>query len=204
MYTPKQFIVNDEAEIISFIKENPFGALVSYASEDFYATHIPFMISQKNDKWYLHAHLANANEHCKALALKKEVLIIFQGAHHYVSSAWYGHANVPTWNYLIAQVKGNVRLLSATELMEVMKDLMQTYEPAETSNVSWDKLPKKMLDANLKDITGIEIEITAIEASFKLSQNRNTQDHQHIIDKLNELDSTNAKHVAEAMRRTKK
>ncbi len=50
----------------------------------------------------------------------------------------------------------------------------------------------------MKAIVAFEIEVTAIEHVFKLSQNRDERSYQHIIDHLRDLDP-GAQKIAEIM-----
>jgi transcriptional regulator len=45
-----------------------------------------------------------------------EVLVIFNGPHTYISSSWYDHENVPTWNYIAVHVYGTVKLIEGESL----------------------------------------------------------------------------------------
>ena len=54
------------------------------------------------------------------------LLAIFSGVHTYISSSWYNHENVPTWNYLAVHVSGKIRLIEGQELMDHLKSLTDT------------------------------------------------------------------------------
>ncbi|SEF39789.1 Putative FMN-binding domain-containing protein [Algoriphagus boritolerans DSM 17298 = JCM 18970] len=45
----------------------------------------------------------------------EEVLVNFQGPYAYISSSWYNHENVPTWNYLAVHVYGKIRIIEGEE-----------------------------------------------------------------------------------------
>lgn len=60
------------------------------------ATHVPLILDKKGDDYYICGHLAKTNPQCNTLKDNQNVLIIYQGAHSYVSSAWYEKENVPT------------------------------------------------------------------------------------------------------------
>jgi transcriptional regulator len=38
-------------------------------------------------------------------------VLAFSGPHSYISSSWYDHENVPTWNYIAVHVYGKIKLL---------------------------------------------------------------------------------------------
>ena len=54
--------------------------------------------------------------------------------------------------------------------------------------------------ADLRGIVAFEIEVTEIQAAFKLSQNRNEKDWQNIIQELETIGTENAHNVAKAMK----
>jgi transcriptional regulator len=55
-------------------------------------------------------YMSRANPQWKSFG-GQEVLLIFQGAHTYISPRWYDHVNVPTWNYMMVHLYGKVRLV---------------------------------------------------------------------------------------------
>src|SRR5690349_18720896 len=107
MYTPKIYQDNNPASIRKFIHENGFGILVSITGGQLWATHIPIMLSDDGTK--LIGHVSRGNKQWKDFGTQ-EVLTIFSGPHTYVSSSWYDHENVPTWNYLTVHVYGTIRI----------------------------------------------------------------------------------------------
>ena len=131
------------------------------------------------------------------------VLVIFSGAHTYISSSWYDHENVPTWNYLAVHVYGKVKLHSLEESIEALKRLVNKYEAKSEKPVRIEDLSKKtMLQAC--GIVSFEIEITAVEAKKKLSQNRDDKNYQTIISKLENSNDNQAIAVAEEMKKNRK
>jgi transcriptional regulator len=53
----------------------------------------------------------------------------------------------------------------------------------------------------MKGIVGFQIEVTRIEANYKLSQNRDEEDYQNIVQRLHEREDEMSHQVAEAMER---
>jgi transcriptional regulator len=53
----------------------------------------------------------------------------------------------------------------------------------------------------MKAIVGFQIQVTHIEANFKLSQNRNEHDYDNIISELNSRSDDNSRAVAQAMQK---
>lgn len=204
MYVPKYFKVEDWQEVESFLQDHPFAILVSNQQETPIATHLPLEVEKRDGKLVLSGHLAYANPQWRTFEQDQPVLVIFQGAHAYVSSSWYGHLNVPTWNYMAVHVYGKARIVSQERLKEMLAAMLLKYETGRENAVLWERLPAEYLESQLKAIVGFEIEVEQIEAKYKLSQNRNQEDYQAIIDKLENADDADANKVAEAMRRIRK
>ena len=61
MYIPKHFAMTDFNKAIDFIKTYNFGILVSQFDNKPVATHLPFLLEKRADKWFLVTHIAKAN-----------------------------------------------------------------------------------------------------------------------------------------------
>jgi transcriptional regulator len=192
MYIPKHFKVTDEKEILSFLQANSFGQLVSRHLEQLFSTHLPFLISA--DVKFLKCHLARQNPQWQDIE-NQEVLIIIPGPHQYISPAWYKNPGVPTWNYQAINIYGRCRVFDdAGELSQLVNQLTRKHESGFAE--PWTPEYKQ---AMLKAIIGIEIEISDIQCKYKLSQNRPADDHQGVIDNLEQLGS---EALPQAMRKT--
>ena len=182
MYVPKHFSVTEQEEIFSFLDANAFGQLISVADHRPTASHLPFLVSA--DRRYLHCHLARQNSHWQALQ-DQQVLVTFQGPHDYISPSWYQTPGVPTWNYQALHIYGRCRVFEEPEaIATVVEALSKRYESS--FDQPWEP---EYRDAMLRAIIGVEIEIEELQCKYKLSQNRPAQDHQGVIDKLDELGS---------------
>ncbi|WP_293873274.1 FMN-binding negative transcriptional regulator [Flavobacterium sp.] len=203
MYIPELYKNENQKDIQKFIHNNGFGILVNQTVGKLWATHIPFLMEEKNGKQILVGHVSRENPQAEIFKDSEEVLAIFLGAHSYVSSSWYDHENVPTWNYLAVHVYGKVKLHSLEETIEGLRRLVNKYETNSEKPVRIDDLSKKtMLQA--KGIVSFEIEITSIEAQKKLSQNRDDKNYQTIITELEKTNDNQAIAVADEMKKNRK
>ncbi|WP_026965832.1 FMN-binding negative transcriptional regulator [Algoriphagus terrigena] len=192
----------NEPEIIEFIKKNAFATLVSQAKGRSWATHIPFVLEKnKEGNAILSSHIAKANPQWKGISEQDEVLVIFQGPHAYISSSWYNHENVPTWNYLAVHVYGKVRIIEGEELMAHLKSLVDVYESGRPNRVSVETMSESYVQSQVRALVGIEIEIKEVQASAKLSQNRDDVNYQNIVSKLGESPYPSDRDVADEMRK---
>jgi transcriptional regulator len=200
LYIPKFFKVTDINEIKEFIKTNSFGTLITTKKGRPIATHLPLELKEKGGEVYITGHLAYGNPQWRTLETSEECLVIYQGAHAYISSSWYENENVPTWNYQAVHVYGTGMLLSEEELKQELTTMLQKYENHRENPVLWDKLSPELLNRELKGIVGIQIKVNETQAAFKLSQNRNDRDYDQIIDKLKMEDNPLSKQMAEVMK----
>lgn len=205
MFIPKIYQNHDAEEIRDFIKYNGFAILVSQLHQKLWATHIP-MLLEKNKKGedVLQGHISKANLQSEIFAEGIEVLAIFNGPHSYVSSSWYNHENVPTWNYIAVHVYGNIKPLEGDKLLAHLTQLTDKYEQKSQNPVSVQRLSPDFLKRELKGLVGFEIEIQDIQAAYKLSQNRNEHDFSNIITNLEQQNDAPSKAVAQSMLNIKK
>ncbi len=120
MYIPKLYREEDRQKIIEFLRQNNFPALVSHDGEKLTATHLPVeIIESEEGALTVLGHMSRANPQWKSFG-EQEVLLIFQGAHTYISPRWYNHVNVPTWNYMMVHVYGRVRAIEGEKLHSLL------------------------------------------------------------------------------------
>lgn len=194
----------DEPEIISFIQKNAFATLISQGNGRPLATHLPFVLDQNRaGEPVISGHLAKANSQWKSIPDQSEVLVMFQGPHAYISSSWYNHENVPTWNYLAVHVYGKIRIIEGEELLNHLKKLTDTYELGRPNRVSVERMSEAYLQGQIRALVGFEIRITEVQASAKLSQNRDQTNFENIITELSKSNFDLDQKVAEEMRKLK-
>ena len=202
MFIPAYYRNNDLSEIKSFIRKNSFATLITCENDFADASHIPIELIEENENdTFLQGHISRANPQWKSFSDKRSVLAIFQGPHTYVSSSWYNHVNVPTWNYMAVHVYGKIKIIEGDELYNSLKDLVDRYETSSVKPFKVEELPEEMMSKYMKGIVGFRIQIEKIEGKWKLSQNRDKEDHLNIIHELEKLGDVNAKLVAEEMKR---
>lgn len=178
MYTPTSFAVTDHAEVTGFIHEHAFGQLTSSYQGRLMASHLPFIYQPEQS--LLLGHMAKQNPQHQELE-NQEVMLSFSGPHAYISPSWYAvDGGVPTWNYQVVHVYGTCRLFDDPQRLRSTVDALTAVYEAKQQQPWQPNYPERMLQA----IIGIEINITEIQAKFKLSQNRPTADQQQVIEQL--------------------
>jgi transcriptional regulator len=129
-------------------------------------------------------------DHQLAFEKNPEVLVVFTGAHTYVSATWYDNPQqASTWNYMSVHARGKIRFRDQQGLEDALKKLTLHYENNNRhSSTIFDNLPEEYRNKLMKSIIAFEIEVSSVENVFKLSQNRDETSFHHIIDKLEAQD----------------
>jgi transcriptional regulator len=204
MYIPKFFRVTNMNEVRDFIEKNSFATIVSNKQQRLIATHTPLQFFYQDGDAYITGHMAYGNPQWKTFQPDQEVLVIYQGPHAYISSSWYEHENVPTWNYQSVHIYGTASIMTREEVKQDLQSLLQKYEQHRENPVLWEKLSLPFLEKELKGIVGFKIAIKEIQAAYKLSQNRNEQDYQNIITQLMKEPDISSQQLAAIMKAQKK
>jgi transcriptional regulator len=208
MYVPRHFAFPEGAEgqLQDLIEANNFGLLVAGdgASAPPEAAHLPFVLDRaRGPLGTLIAHVARANPLWRRFAPGREVLVVFQGPHAYVSPDWYAASGlVPTWNYIAVHGYGVPRLLTdEAAATGALAALSATMEAALAPKPPWtmDQLSESARRALVRGIVAFEIELVRLEGKQKLNQNRSAADRAGVIAALRALDGADARALARAM-----
>jgi transcriptional regulator len=181
MYIPSFNRVSDPIEVNRFIHAHGFATLVTFGKEGPFASHLPFVFDEAEGGGRLRCHMARANEQWRHFETNPEVLCIFLGPHAYVSPSWYvAKVAVPTWNYAAVHVTGTAKLEDDAFLRRTIEDTTAKYESGMPS--PWKMpIPEDYIAKMMKAIVGFSVQVTRIEAKFKLGQNRSAEDQQGML-----------------------
>lgn len=203
MYTPKLYREEDRSKILGFLQQNDFVTLVCHDGERPVASHLLVEVVENGERLLVNGHMSRANPLWKTFAQNPEVLVIFQGAHTYVSATWYNHVNVPTWNYQAVHVYGTPRLITdPQEAYQLLKRLIDRHEGG--SAYKLETLPEDFVQKEIRGVMAFEIEATRIEANYKLSQNRDDEDYWNIVSHLEQRPDELSHGVAAAMKKQRR
>jgi len=198
MYIPHHYKNENIREVKEFLQQNSFGILINTMDGKPWGTHIPLELEvDENGKDVLMGHLAKANPQWKHFKNNQEVLCIFNGPHSYVSSSWYQEEEVPTWNYIAVHVYGKLKIIEGGALMNHLKKLVDKYEHNSKDPIKIENLSKNTMK-QVRGVVGFQIEISEIQAAYKLSQGRE-HDHSKIIQELQENQNVGSKAIAKEM-----
>lgn len=203
MFIPKLYRSEDYDLMREIIRENAFALLIS-SNEKIRATHSMMILNEDDpENMYVETHISRANPQAKTLKDGDEMLCDFLGAHTYISSSWYDHMNVSTWNYEAVQIHGKVQLMNHDELYRHLEKLTSKYEKFQKCPVMVKDMGREFVEKEMKGAFGLKIIPTEIFIKQKLSQNRKENDYQNIISELEHSDE-NGRKIAEKMKLIKK
>jgi transcriptional regulator len=184
MYVSNYYREEDLKKVAAFIREHDFATLVLSVDGLPIASHLLVEFETTPDgTWLVNGHMARANKLWRAFDSGKEVLVIFGGPNTYISPTWYNQLNVPTWNYIAVHLYGTPRVIDGgLELQEILARLINRYETKSTYRM--ETLPPDFREKEMRGAIGFQVKVTRVEANFKLSQNRNDEDHANVIHQL--------------------
>lgn len=175
MYLPEAFKTSDLRELDRLAAYSAFATLISQVDGAPFASHLPVLYHRATGEAgevRLSGHWARANPQWRQIEGQRALLIL-HGPHAYISPRWYlePEKNVPTWNYAVAHVYGQVRVTQDTdELARIVTMLSEQYEAGA-------RTPWRFQDAGeagktrLKAIVGFELVAQEIQLKLKLGQN---------------------------------
>ena len=203
MYIPKHFQITDTAWCHALMRAQSFAAMITADDAGVpFATHLPILVDPaRGPLGTLRGHVARANPHWRYLSAGRPTLVIFAGAHAYVSPSWYAtHPSVPTWNYVAVHAIGTGALVEDPEPVKtLLADLVRTYESSGPTAWSLEGLPADYLAGMQRGIVAFEIPIERLEGKAKLSQNRDAVDQARTREALAAADDPLARAVAALM-----
>jgi len=200
MYLPEHFAETDLQRISALVQGYPFGMLVTAPEGIPFVSHLPFIYEPEAEpKGRLIGHMARANPQWRHLSAGGDLLTVFQGPHAYISPTWYASPGVPTWNYAVVHLRGRARLVEGEhELEALVERLTQVHEAGR--DTPWSPaLTGERRSRLLGAIVGFEIQVTEIQAKFKLSQNRPNEDQQRVALALSRSPDAMGRAVADLM-----
>lgn len=198
MFIPKYYREEDRQKLFAFLKQNNFAALVTFDGEKPIATHTPVEIVETENGWTIYGHISRANAQKKTFG-DNEALLIFQGAHTYISARWYTEVDVPTWDYMIVHVYGKVREIQGDELYSILSRLVENHE----SNTSYrlEGLPQDMVQKEIKGVFGFAMEVTRVDGGYKLSQGKTEEERTNIASELEKRGDKDSQVIAGEIRK---
>ena len=184
------FAMTDVAELRRVIDQNPWMTLVSATADGLVASHYAVLLDEGRDDLTIVGHLGKPDDAIHGLG-KRELLVIVQGPHGYISPGWYDEGpNVPTWNFVSVHLSGIPEVLTAEENLRVLDRLVARFEQSMPQpRLMWEPPNDEDYVRRLERGTvGFRLTPTKVVAKRKLSQNKTDEVVDTIIAEL-EADS---------------
>ena len=183
MYIPRHFKGSDEAaqEFLSHIES---GHIVSNSEKGLISTLIPLIYNQETNAFL--AHIAKQNDQA-SLASNQEALLISVVNETYISPNWYAskaehHKVVPTWDYMLIHAYGELVIHNDADwILKQVTRLTNRFEKDQPKPWNVDQAPIDYVEGQIRAIVGIELKLSRIEVSFKMSQNKSEADLDGVI-----------------------
>lgn len=186
MHVPRAFRA-EESDVRALLENIGAADLVTMTPEGLVGSYLPFHFRpDAGEHGTLVAHLGRGNGHWR-LPVEGEALVVVHGPDAYVSPSWYAakrehHRVVPTWNHVTAHVHGRLRIHDDPEWVEAqLRELTARHEAESAAPWSVDDAPRRFVEGQLKAVVGLEVVISRVEATVKMSQNRPDADVPGIV-----------------------
>ncbi|MDO5625572.1 MAG: FMN-binding negative transcriptional regulator [Pseudomonadota bacterium] len=200
-----------EDEARDFIEAQPFGTWVAQVDGQPEAHHLPFeLVRGGSAPDRLRFHVSRGNPAWQCAGLDEPTLVIFLGAHAYVSPGWMPardtHGKVaPGWNYAAVHVWGPVRVVRDADWLQAhVSALSARMEQGRPRPWHTGEPPPGFISASVDYIVGFEMTITRCQGKQLASQQYNPATRQAIAAGLRrEPQATPAATVADMIERTR-
>jgi len=180
------FAMTDVAELRRLIDRNPWMTLVSSTPDGLVASHYAVLLDEDRDDLTVVGHVGKPDDLIHGLG-DRELLLIVQGPHGYISPGWYGDvASVPTWNFVSAHLTGIPEVLSPEENVKVLDRLVARFEgQLPEPRLMWERPNDPAYVERLERGTvGFRLTPTKVVAKRKLSQNKSADVVETVIAEL--------------------
>lgn len=192
--------MTDVGEIRRLIDLHPWVTLVSSAEGGLVASHYAVLLDDDRDDLTIVGHVGKPDDMILGLG-ERELLVVVQGPHGYVSPRWYGDVPaVPTWNFVSAHLSGIPELLAPDENLRVLDRLVERFEGADGRGLYRAPNDPAFVDRLAAGTVGFRLTPTRVVGKRKLSQNRPAEVVDTIIDGLGEGRYANPELAAEMRR----
>ena len=180
------FAMTDVAELRRLIDRNPWTTLVSDTPDGLVASHYAVLLDGERDDLTVVGHVGKPDDMIHGLG-ERELLIVVQGPHGYISPGWYGDVqSVPTWNFVSAHLTGVPEVLSPEENLVVLDRLVARFESRMPEpRMMWERPNDAGFVERLERGTvGFRLTPTRVVAKRKLSQNKTADVVETVIAEL--------------------
>jgi transcriptional regulator len=191
--------VTDPDVVRDLVRQNPWATIVSDNDGELIASHYPVLLDEGSEDLALLTHVGRPDDEVHGFG-EREVLVIVQGRHGYVSPSWYGPegTRAPTWNFSVAHIYGAPRVLGEEENLATLTRLVERFErPVEQPLYLDQEWGRKIA----KGTVGLRIPVSRFVCKRKLSQDKDDLSRRQAIEKLREPGPYQHPELADEMER---
>lgn len=194
------YALTDPAELRALIAAHGWATLVTAGDGGLVVSHLPVLPDPSTGGLAVLGHLARTDAREHRLG-EREVVLVVQGPHGYVSPSMYGAAPyVPTWNYVVAHLHGRPEVLDDTATFEVLGRTVDHFEsrrPAPWRLTSVPQYARRIAPHT----TGFRLRPDRVVGKRKLSQDKPLDVALRVATVLDGDDVHHNTELAAAMRR---
>lgn len=173
MHPNPTFRAEPRARNIGFARERGFGTLCINADPAPLVSHVPFVLDEAGKVAEL--HLVRSNPISRSVDAATPAVIAVTGPDGYISPDWYDLPDqVPTWNYVAVHLRGELVPLEAEDLRAALDRLSAHFEAQLLPKTPWtaEKMDPEALNRMMRMIRPFRFDVSRIEATWKLGQNK--------------------------------
>ncbi len=168
---PNPLHASDDPEVVRrLIRENPWGILVSNNNGELVASHYPILLDEEAEGLTVLTHVGRPDDTLHGFG-DREILLIIQGRHGYISPSWYGPGAIraPTWNFSTAHCYGVPQILDEDDNLAVLGGLVAHFERHVEEPLLLDPEWGRPLS---RGTMGIRLPISRFICKVKMSQDK--------------------------------
>ena len=185
----------------ALVARDNFMTLITMHDGEPVTSHLPVLYRRDGERVELRGHWSRANPQSRHFG---RALAIVHGPHAYVSPSWYpdkeAAACVPTWNYAIANLQGELTTFEDDAgLAGVVDDLTREHEARVGGTWRYEH-ERDDHRSQLRGIVGFCMAIDRIDVKFKLNLNHPVANRVAVATELARQQRESSRDVAALMR----
>ena len=196
-----QFRIEEE-RALAFAANRGFGVIVAADERGPRASHVPFVVSKRDDRVIVQIHFTARNPLVELADGVRRFLLIVSGDDAYISNDWYASRdNVSTWLYEAVHLSGVAHLRELDE-NRGHGDALLAVSEARLPKQPWDlaQMEPTKRESMLSAIRVIDVVVDQIEGQSKLNQHKSDEDHVAVANHLARAEETESRRLAERLR----
>jgi transcriptional regulator len=196
-----QFHIEEE-RALAFAAERGFGVVVAADARGPRASHVPFVVSRRDDRVIVQVHFTARNPLVELADGNRRFLLIVSGDDAYISNDWYASRdNVSTWLYEAVHLSG-VAYLRDRDENRGHGDALLAVSEARLPKQPWEltAMEPAKRESMLASIRVIDLDVDQVEGQAKLNQHKSDEDHVAVANQLARAEETGSRRLAEKMR----